>query len=317
VIAARRVELALASSPTAEGHPRLPHIAERSGHPFAPYSPCGDICLPPTTTLPRCSWTRSVARLVALAALLLGAALLALAWPLLTHRRRAASTTWLYRSVLRAAGVRLVRAGDASFAPPGTGTLVVANHVSWLDILALGAGQPVRMIAKREVRSWPVIGTLAARTGALFVDRTGLRALPAVVEETAAALATGALVGVFGEATTWCGAAAGPFRRAVFQAALDAGVPVRPVALRYRLLDGRASTAPAFLGSETLWASLLRVVRLPGVVCELDILPLLQPAAGTDRRALAAAAQRAVTAATGVAATAAPGPSPRLAAVAA
>jgi hypothetical protein len=109
----------------------------------------------------------------------------------------------------------------------------------------------------------------------------------------------------------------GAFRGAVFAAALDAGVPVRPVALRYRLLDGWPTTAPAFLGSETLWTSLLRVVRLPGVVCELEVLPLLEPAAGTDRRALAAAAERAVAAATGAAAAAPPGPVSRRAPAAA
>ncbi len=80
----------------------------------------------------------------------------------------------------------------------------------------------------------------------------------------------------------------------MFQAALDAEVPVRPVAIRLRLSDGRPGTAGAFIGEETLWSSLCRVLRLAGLVCELDLLPLLRPLPGEDRRALAARAEHAV-----------------------
>jgi 1-acyl-sn-glycerol-3-phosphate acyltransferase len=103
---------------------------------------------------------------------------------------------------------------------------------------------------------------------------------------------------VFPEGTTWCGAAAGPFRRAVFQAAIDAGAPVRPVAVVLRLPSGERATAAAFIGEQTLWDSLMLVLRLPAVECELTILPALPPAA--DRRELARCAGDAVAAVTGV-----------------
>lgn len=223
----------------------------------------------------------------------------AAAAPLLTAGPRDRWVRRCSRAALRAAGVRLHITGGARFRDGG-GALVVANHMSWIDVLALDAVQPVRMLAKREVRDWPVIGGLAARTGALFVDRAGLRALPATVAATADALRAGGAVGVFPEGTTWCGEAAGSFRRAAFQAAIDAGVLVRPVAIAFRLPDGTSARGAAFVGEQTLLDSLLRVLRLPGLVCEVSLLPAIDPT-GPDRRELAARAAAAISSVTGVA----------------
>jgi 1-acyl-sn-glycerol-3-phosphate acyltransferase len=201
----------------------------------------------------------------------------------------------VFRVVLRAAGIRLEVTGGDRFGD--SGVLVVANHLSWIDVLALGAVQPVRMIAKREVRDWPVVGPVAERAGALFVDRAGLHGLPDVVAATRDALRGGAAVGVFPEGTTWCGSASGPFRRAVFQAALDAGVDVRPVAIDLHRPDGRPTTAGAFVGDLTLLDALRRVLALDGLVCEVALRPVLPVRPGEDRRALARRAEAAVTAA--------------------
>jgi 1-acyl-sn-glycerol-3-phosphate acyltransferase len=137
-----------------------------------------------------------------------------------------------------------------------------------------------------------------------------LRSLPTVVARTAEALRSGAVVGLFPEGTTWCGAALGPFRRAGFQAALDAGVAVRPVAQRMWLPDGTPTTVGAFIGEDTLLDSLLRVVRLPGLVVEVDVLPPLLPEPGLDRRELARRAELVIAAATGLAVPAASGRAP-------
>ena len=113
------------------------------------------------------------------------------------------------------------------------------------------AVEPVRVVAKTDVRRWPVIGLLAARGGTLFIDRDRLRRLPATVAEIAGTLRDGQSVLVFPEGSTWCGRTQGRFYPATFQAAIDAGAPVRPVALRYRLADGTATTAAAFVGDDT------------------------------------------------------------------
>ncbi|CAM5640642.1 Acyltransferase OS=Streptomyces glaucescens OX=1907 GN=SGLAU_29325 PE=4 SV=1 [Streptomyces glaucescens] len=191
------------------------------------------------------------------------------------------------RALVRAAGVRVRITGAA---PPDGGLLLVANHISWLDVPLLAAVRPARMLAKTEIRRWPAAGPLAAR-GALFIERDRLRALPETVARLAGALRSGAAVGVFPEGSTWCGRAQGEFRRAVFQAALDADVPVQPVALRYRLADGPASTTPAFVGDDSLLASLWRVATTRHLVAEVDVRPLIPPGAHPDRRRLARAAQ--------------------------
>jgi 1-acyl-sn-glycerol-3-phosphate acyltransferase len=195
--------------------------------------------------------------------------------------------TWC-RTVVRAAGVRVRITGAA---PPTGGLLMVANHISWLDIPLLAAVRPGRMLAKAEIRQWPVAGALTARSGALFIERDRLRALPRTVARIADTLRDGAAVVVFPEGSTWCGRAQGYFRRAVFQAALDAAAPVQPVRLHYRLDGGAASTAPAFVGSDSLLASVWRVVSARALVAEVDVLPVLAPGSHCDRRGLAHAAQ--------------------------
>lgn len=246
---------------------------------WLPTSPCTPGCLPePSARTP-------ALRLVAVGAVLL-TALVTVPF---------AGPRWLSaccRALLRVAGVRL-RVSPAASWDDRAGVLVVANHLSWIDVVALTAVAPVRLLAKCEVGRWPLIGGLARRSGALFVDRAGLRALPGTVAGVAAALRAGAAIAVFPEGTTWCGVAAGPFRRAVFQAALDAGVPVRPVAITFRPVG-----TAAFVGAQSLLDSVLRVVRTPGLTCELTVLADLAPTG--DRRALARRAEATIAAATGV-----------------
>jgi 1-acyl-sn-glycerol-3-phosphate acyltransferase len=277
--------------PSGPGHrpPVPPHPGPPPGG-WVPVPSCGPGCLPAQGE--RVGALRFATRLARLV-LVLAAAVVGV--PLLRGRARQRWLRACAGGALRAAGVRLAVTGR----PRPGGALVVANHLSWIDVLALYATGPVRMQAKSEVATWPVIGRLAARTGALFVDRAGLRALPRTVARTADALRAGAVVGVFPEGTTWCGAAAGPFRRAAFQAAIDARVPVRPVAFVLRLPDGTPTRAGAFVGDQTLWDSLTRVLRLPRLNCAMTLLPDLDPA-GVDRRALARAAAAAVSGVTGV-----------------
>lgn len=220
-----------------------------------------------------------------LATVLLGVALLPAAALLPSAGRLLLARLWA-RAVVRAFGVRLTVTG----APPGGGpALVVANHVSWLDIPVVATVLPGRMVAKREVRGWPVLGALAAHGGTLFLDRDGLRRLPGTVREVAGALAAGGRVTVFPEGSTWCGRAGGRFRPAFFQAAVDTGSDVRPVRIDYR-----PTGAAAYVGEDPLGASLWRVVRVPRLTAEIRILDPISAIQYPDRRLLAAAAQRAV-----------------------
>ncbi|MFF4950251.1 lysophospholipid acyltransferase family protein [Streptomyces chattanoogensis] len=199
------------------------------------------------------------------------------------------------RGLLDALGIRVEGAASltAGGGPGGgPGTLIVVNHISWLDIPALLAVEPVTLLAKREVGGWPVVGGLARRAGTHFIDRTNPRQLPYAIAELTGLLASGRSVAVFPQATTWCTTDQGTFRRATFQAALDAGAPVRPVTLGYAQ-GSRPSTVAAFCGEDTFAASLRRVLAARALAIRVTAHPA--PAGeGLDRRGLAALAERAV-----------------------
>ncbi|MEE1746403.1 MULTISPECIES: lysophospholipid acyltransferase family protein [unclassified Streptomyces] len=255
----------------------------------------------------------AAALLLAGCACILAGALGAPLLPLLgAARRERLIRGWAY-GVVRAFGVRvrIVGTPGAPDRTPGTpGTLVVANHISWLDIPLVAAVFPGRMLAKSEIRGWPLLGPLAARGGTLFVERDRLRALPATVRTIGAALRGGSRVVVFPEGTTWCGRGpGGRFGPAVFQAAIDAHATVVPVRITYTTAPaehttpaGRNATAEhtapagaaAFVGDDPLVASLWRVVTAAGLTAEIRVLPPIPADGPPDRRALARRAQTAV-----------------------
>jgi 1-acyl-sn-glycerol-3-phosphate acyltransferase len=269
---------------------------------YAPVSTCDRACLPPAGAVARAGGLRRAGRLAALAGVLVaGLALAAVLTGLRPATRARAVRAW-FRAVLRAAGVRLVVRGGQRLSRDGTdpradrtdvdeewvarpGTLVVANHISWLDIPALLAVEPLRVLAKSDVRGWPVLGGLAHRAGTLFIDRARLRRLPATVAEVATALRTGHSVLVFPAGTTRCGDHRTDCRPALFQAAADAGAPVRLVRLDYGVA-GAPTAAPAFLADDPLLTSVRRVVAVRGLVAEVTVGGLR---AG-DRRSMAHAA---------------------------
>lgn len=171
--------------------------------------------------------------------------------------------------------------------------MLVANHVSWIDIYAINAVAPARFVAKREVRGWPLIGWLAARTGNLFIHRERRRDAARILEELVQALRDGDRVAVFPEATTTEGGTVLEFRSSLLQAAIRAESLLQPVALRYLRTDGTRCREAAYSGATTLWQSLLAVVSQPGVRLELTFLPPLEARAGR-RRELAGAAREVI-----------------------
>ncbi|WP_367136110.1 lysophospholipid acyltransferase family protein [Saccharothrix sp. HUAS TT1] len=258
-------------------------------HAWMPASPCGDGCVDHSTA--SVGPLRAVCRVVAALVVMLSGVLVVLAVLCVRGQARSVVLRAWFRALLRAFGVRLRVAGPVFQATPGRGVLVVANHVSWLDELAIDAVQPIRLVAKRDIRDWPVLGRLITAARTVYLDRERLSLLPGTVAELAAALRDGAAVGVHAEGTTWCGRASGRYRPALFQAALDAGVPVRPVVLRY-VQGSSTSTRPAFVGSDTLVDSVRRVLRSRGLTVEVHVLDEVAPGRASTRRELAALVQR-------------------------
>lgn len=194
------------------------------------------------------------------------------------------------RLMLRSFGVRIAVSGGPI--RNLRGVLVVSGHVSWLDIFAVGAVLPGSFVARADLVHWPALGPVVRLMKVIPIDRGSLRRLPAVVDAVAARLRAGHTVVVFPEGTTWCGLGYGRFRPAMFQAAVAARRPVQPLRLSYRHRDGRLSTMPAFVGDDSLPASVRRVLTARRTVCHIGVESLQLP--GADRRDLAARSERAV-----------------------
>ncbi|MET7421778.1 lysophospholipid acyltransferase family protein [Dactylosporangium sp. NPDC005555] len=251
---------------------------------WLPRSTCDVSCLPArsdehvpvATILKRVVVTGSVLLLGVLAVPILA---------LLPQRALIVVQRYLARAILAGLGISHRAIGRI----PQGGALLVANHVSWLDVVVILAHAPAKLLAKREVRAWPLIGRLAATLGTVFVDRSRPKTLPATVGRIRAELAAGGVVAVFPEGTTWCGRMGGTFRPAMFQAAVDASAPVVPVRLNFAQ-GGTPSTVAAFIGDETLVTSLKRVVAARGLSIELRAHSKLYPEPSSSRRLLARAA---------------------------
>ncbi len=175
----------------------------------------------------------------------------------------------------------------------GHPAMLVANHVSWLDIYAINAVVPVRFVAKSEVRAWPAIGWLSARTGTLFIERARRSDTTRINREIAEAMLCGDIVAVFPEGTTTDGAGVLRFHSSLLQPALLARAQVHPVALRYAHDDGTLCVEAAYDGDKSLWNSLCAIIAQPQIHVHVWFLPVLPPDA-THRRELADAAQIAI-----------------------
>jgi 1-acyl-sn-glycerol-3-phosphate acyltransferase len=180
--------------------------------------------------------------------------------------------------------------------PPAQGpVLLVANHISWLDILVMHAVRHCRFVAKADVRHWPLIGRLATGAGTLYIERESRRDAMRVVHHMAA-LQSGDILAVFPEGTTSDGVDLLPFHANLIQAAVAAGVPAQPVALQFiETHSGRLSLTPCYIGDDTLVASLWRTVTGDAVTAVVSFGEVQHPQ-GRDRRAwaqdLRAAVQR-------------------------
>jgi 1-acyl-sn-glycerol-3-phosphate acyltransferase len=177
--------------------------------------------------------------------------------------------------------------------------MVVANHVSWLDIFVVHSLYPSHFVAKAEIRSWPLAGWLAEKAGTVFISRGNRRDLRHIFKGLVTSLQNGERVAFFPEGTTSAQGSLLPFHANLFEAAIDAQVPVQPFALTYR--DGSGGSHPSvdFIGETSFAESIALILNGPPVQAQLAILPALDTA-GAHRRDLAEAAQQAVAVALGV-----------------
>jgi len=185
--------------------------------------------------------------------------------------------------LLRCLGVTVRVSGEPQ---PGA-VLMVANHVSWLDIPALHASSPrTRFVSKSAIAHWPLLGRLARAGGTLFIERERKRDALRVVHEVAAALKNHDAVAVFPEGTTGAGHEVLPFHANLLQAAITTGTLIQPIVLRYSEPGLPVSVAAQYIDDTTLVESMMKVCRARGIVVDVRFLPP-EPAGELDRRALA------------------------------
>ncbi len=231
------------------------------------------------------SFFRAVWRLSrALGHVLWGLALLRWKFPGLTVPEQHAMVAAWSAGLLDKIGLRLEVQGMVQGEGP---LLLVANHISWVDITIVYATQYCRFVSKADVHHWPVIGHLATQVGTLFIERESRRDAMRVVHQMAASLQSGDVLAVFPEGTTSDGRDLLPFHANLLQAAIAADAPVQALALSFvEGPSGQISLAPAYVGNDTLLGSIWRTLRCRDLRVRVR-LGMPQRSAGRDRRALA------------------------------
>ncbi len=205
-------------------------------------------------------------------------------------RRWRAVQRWS-RGVVRSAGVRVQVNG--SVPRHGTRVMAVSNHVSWLDIQVLHSVWHLRFVAKSEIRGWPFIGWLSARTGTLFVERANRRHAARINSDIHQAFEDGDAVAVFPEGTTTRGDQLLRFHASLLQPAVDEQALIVPVAIRYTDGEGNHQPAAAYVDEMSLLDSLAAIVRTPCICADVQILPAIDTR-GRTRRELAKASHASI-----------------------
>lgn len=180
-----------------------------------------------------------------------------------------------------------------SDAPPGS--LIVANHISWLDIFAINALRPASFVAKTEIRQWPFVGWLAARNDTVFLRRGSRGHARMVNAEIDALLNTGRDAAIFPEGTTTDGTTLLGFHAALLQPAIETGRPILPIALSYHDASGNICLAPSYAGETTMKECVAAILACRRLSVRVSASPAIDTT-GTNRREASQAAHAAIAA---------------------
>ena len=218
----------------------------------------------------------------------------AFVFPFVGPAKRMRQTGAWCAKMARVLGMHIESTGVSHDGP----VLLVANHMSWLDILAINAVHPARFVSKADVRAWPMLGWLVANGGTLFIQRERKRDALRVVHQIAESLKQGDTIAMFPEGTTGDGTTLLPFHANLLQAAVSTGTPLQPIALRYIDADSQPSRAVVWIGDTTLVTSLWQVAtahRMRAFVTQLPALSTHE----RERRELAEAVRGQIAGALG------------------
>ncbi len=210
-----------------------------------------------------------------------GATTIAVVFPVVDRgRQRQLIRNWS-QGLLSILRVRLRTNGIAQFSPR---TVILANHVSWIDIWLLNSVNAVCFVAKSEIRSWPIIGWMAAQAKTLFIERDRKRDTSRINGSIHLALEEQEAVVVFPEGSTSDGTEVRRFHASLLQPAIDAQARVLALAIRYLNTDGSTNTDVAYVDETTLWQSVKKILAQREVHAEVTELGEVQ---GKSRRHMA------------------------------
>lgn len=200
-----------------------------------------------------------------------------------------AAVRWWAGGLLRVFGMRVRRIGT----PLPGGTLFVANHISWIDIMALHSQHMMGFIAKSEIRRWPVVGWVTTHAETIFLQRGNGDSLGLVMAEMAQRLRAGRAVAAFPEGGTRDGRELGAFHARIFTAAVEANAPVQPVALCYGV-HCEAQPIVAFAPREHFIGNLVRLLGEPARPLRVCFMEPIRPEQHEGRRGMARLARERV-----------------------
>lgn len=221
----------------------------------------------------------------------------ALAFPFLDRAGRFRRAQRWSAQLLKILAVRIKVVG----VPPANATpaMIVANHVSWLDIFAINAARPARFVAKSEIQGWLAVGWIAELVGTLFVERERRHGVARINEQMEAALRAGDTFAVFPGGKITTGDKVLPFHASLLQPALACDALLYPVAIRYTRMDGSLCHEADYEGEKSLVDSLLLMTTQRKINLRVQFLTPLA-CAGKHRRELAHDAEQQIANALGV-----------------
>ncbi len=229
----------------------------------------------------------------------LGVLACAVAFPFANMARREQFVRRWSRRLLAIARVEVRYCSDCN-AVKTTDVLIVSNHVSWLDIFLLNSLQPCHFVAKADIRNWPMIGWMSDKAGTIFLARGKQREVRRIYEGLVHQIRDGKRIAFFPEGTTARQGSLLPFHANLFEAAIEAQVPIQPFSIRYLKADGSLQHSVDFLGETTFVDSMRTILKGGKITAELRQLPTIDTT-GAHRRDVAKAAQQAIAHSLGIA----------------
>jgi len=207
---------------------------------------------------------RAIYRSVFFSAHLLVALLVCIVMPAIYNRRWFQDDNgkkiiqWWHKRATNILGLNITQQGTNS----NITCLMVANHISFLDIMVIASLSPVTFLAKSTLRYWPMVGFITRHVGTIFIRRKNMRAAYTVISSLTKALSKEQSIAIFPEGTTTIGETVNKFHTSLFQSALNARKPIQPVALGYQK-NGKLDKMVTYINNDIFIFSLLKIMAQP------------------------------------------------------